>query len=354
MENWFEGLSRRDQIRRLRRLAHTALDAYDVTAPRLTLLAHLYNTTFRVDTAEGQRYVLHIHRSGTPTVESVGAELAWLAALHRDTSLEVPAPVPTRAGPLLTVAATPDMSEPHICVLLRWLDGRGLNAGLTPVHMERVGELTARLQEHATLFGPPPGFPRGRVDYPVESARRLPDPFAPAVITAVHTLVTTTLGTKEAALVAKVIARVQAAEEALGITGIDWRSPEGHPATFGLIHADLHHYNLLFARGTVKAIDFDDCGFGPHLYDLAVTLNELLRRATYPALRAGLLAGYRRVRPLSAEHEMYLDTFIALRQLQDALWVLEQREHPAISEDWAAEGRQRLASLQAFLAAGES
>ena len=46
----------------------------------------------------GKRYVLRIHRAGTPTVESVGAELAWLAALRRDTALEVPAPVPTRDG----------------------------------------------------------------------------------------------------------------------------------------------------------------------------------------------------------------------------------------------------------------
>jgi Ser/Thr protein kinase RdoA (MazF antagonist) len=352
MENWFEGLSRRAQIGQLQRLAHTAVAAYDITAPRLTLLRHLYNTTFRVDDADGQRYVLRIHRSGTPTVESVGAELAWLSALRRDTPLEVPAPVPTRDGSLLTVAVTPNMPEPHICVLLRWLDGQGLNAGLTPTRLERVGELTARLQEHAKRFGPPPGFPRARVDGLVESARRLPDPFAPEVVAKIQTLVTDTLGAKEAALVAKVIAQVQAAERALSIRQTNWRSPEEHPPTFGLIHADLHHYNLLFARGTVKAIDFDDCGFGPHLYDLAVTLNELVGRATYPVLRAGLLTGYRRVRPLSVEHEAYLDTFIALRQLQDALWVLEQREHPAIGEDWAAEGRQRLVRLQTFLAAG--
>ena len=66
----FERLDPRSQARRLRRLATTALAAYDlpaVPAPRLRLLAHLYNTTFRVDTADGQRYVLRIHRAGTPS-----------------------------------------------------------------------------------------------------------------------------------------------------------------------------------------------------------------------------------------------------------------------------------------------
>ncbi|HVG00530.1 MAG TPA: hypothetical protein VND68_11880 [Chloroflexia bacterium] len=61
-------LYRRTQIRRMRELAEVALAAYDLPRTRLTLLAHLFNTTFRVDTATGQRYVLRIHRASTPTV----------------------------------------------------------------------------------------------------------------------------------------------------------------------------------------------------------------------------------------------------------------------------------------------
>jgi Ser/Thr protein kinase RdoA (MazF antagonist) len=315
---------------------------------RLTPLAHLFNTTFRVDTEAGQRYVLRIHRAGTPTVESVNAELAWLHALRRDTTLAVPDPVPTRTGTLLTVAATTGVPTPHICVLFHWLNGRQVDAGLTPTHLERTGALVARLQDHAARFGPPPGFARGRVDYPVEMARNLPDPFAPAVIAHCRTLVADTLSEQEAEQVTAVIERVRLTEQALGIS-------EGErPPTFGLIHADLHQYNLLFERDTVRAIDFDDCGFGPLLYDLAVPMTMLQGRAGYPALRAALLRGYRQVRPLSAEHEVYLDTFIALRHLQDALWVLEYRKHPAIRSDWDAptQARRSLARVTAFLAAG--
>ena len=92
----FEALPRRTQIGRLRRLAKIALAGYDLPPARLTLIAHLFNTTFRVDTATGQPYGLRIHRAGTPTVDTVGSELAWLAALRRDTTLQVPDPVPTR------------------------------------------------------------------------------------------------------------------------------------------------------------------------------------------------------------------------------------------------------------------
>jgi len=342
LERGFEQLHWRTQLGRLRQLAGVALAAYDLPPWRLALLSHFSNTTFRVDTATGQRYVLRIHRTGTPTVETVGAELAWLAALRRDTPLEVPAPVPTRAGPLLTVASTPGVPRPHICVLFRWMPGRRLRRGLTPRHLERVGELMAYLHTHAAQWELPQGFTRGRVDWPIESARWLPDPFAPEVITSIRTLVADTLSAGEAEQVAAILARVRAAEQALGM------SQEGGQGTFGLIHADLHYRNLLFERGTVRAIDFDDCGFGPLLWDPAVMLSELLDWADYRALRSGLLAGYRRVRPLPAEHEAHLDAFIALRRVQDALWMLESREHPVLNDDWAADARRALGSLKLF------
>jgi Ser/Thr protein kinase RdoA (MazF antagonist) len=138
--------------------------------------------------------------------------------------------------------------------------------------------------------------------------------------------------------VTSILERVRAVEEELG-----------HGSeVFGLIHADLHYFNLLFEGRVVRAIDFDDCGFGYLLYDFAVMLNELLDWENYAALRAGLLAGYRRVRALPAEHEACIDSFIALRQVQDALWVLEERTHVAIGEDWATDVRRRLARLAAW------
>ena len=145
-----------------------------------------------------------------------------------------------------------------------------------------------------------------------------------------------------------VIERVRAAEQALG----------PGPAHFGLMHADLHHHNLLFARGAVKARHRE----GDRLRRLWLRPAALRPRGAaggaagparrYPALRAALLAGYRRVRPLPPAHEAYLDTFIALRRVQDALWVLASRRHPAIGLDWAAQARRMMAPLAGFLARG--
>jgi Ser/Thr protein kinase RdoA (MazF antagonist) len=85
----------------------------------------------------------------------------------------------------------------------------------------------------------------------------------------------------------------------------------------GLIHADLHLGNALFHRGAVRLIDFDDCGTGPRLYDLAVALWELRDGEDYPAFRDALLAGYRAHRDIDDSH---LDDFIALRQVAFDLW----------------------------------
>ncbi len=45
----FEALSSRGQVRRLRRLAQSALDDYGLAGAQLKFIAHGENTTFRVD-----------------------------------------------------------------------------------------------------------------------------------------------------------------------------------------------------------------------------------------------------------------------------------------------------------------
>ena len=66
---------------------------------------------------------------------------------------------------------------------------------------------------------------------------------------------------------------------------------------YNLIHADLHFGNVLVDGDRLAVIDFDDCGFGWHPYELAVVL------AGHPTERfdanfESLLRGYRRVRAL--------------------------------------------------------
>jgi Ser/Thr protein kinase RdoA (MazF antagonist) len=304
---------------------------------------HGDNTTFRIDATDGERYVLRIHRPFLKTIEEIRSEMWWLTALQQDSELIVPIPVPTRAGDLLTVTSVEDVPEPRTCVMLRWVTGHFLDAALVPVQLAQVGAFMARLQLSGARFTPPDGFVRGRLDHLYGKPRGISEAQArqqvdnPADEVAAIQLVRAICSPEDGALIEQFIRTIRTVQRALG---------QG-PETFGLIHGDLHQWNYLFHHGQVRAIDFDDCGYGHYLYDIAVTLYNIQRRDDAPLLRTSFLAGYRSVRPLSAEHEQYLATFMDLRDLQMMLWTIEMRKHPAFRATWKSDVKAALTQIAA-------
>lgn len=325
----FQDLTPGGQFRRLRRLAGIALEAYDVQVARLSPLQHWLNTTFGVD-APRARYMLRVHRPGFQTRGMIRSELLWLRAICRETGLVVPEPVPTRDGALLTTVSMSGVPEPRHCVLLRWVRGRFRRSRLSATALERVGAFMAHLHQHAEGFAPPAGFVRKRWDYAGILGEALGiDPQKGRAVLAAH----------DRQVLDAVAGRVREAMETLG---------EG-PEVFGLIHADLHQGNYLFHEGEVRAIDFDTSGWGYYVYDVAVTFSTLRGWETYPALRAAFLRGYRQVRPLSKEHEAYLETFIAARLLAHTLWLAGHMDEPMFQERASQRAAGQIRELERFL-----
>ena len=60
---------------------------------QLCLLNYSENQTFAVTTPSGERFCLRVHRPGYHARAGIESELAWLAAVGRDTSVPVPASV---------------------------------------------------------------------------------------------------------------------------------------------------------------------------------------------------------------------------------------------------------------------
>ena len=83
--------------------------------------------------------MLRINRPGGAHAGDHRLRDGLACVLRRDADLAVPEPVAARDGALTVVAHDSAVPEPHVCVLLRWLDGRFVDRGLTPAHLAPSG-----------------------------------------------------------------------------------------------------------------------------------------------------------------------------------------------------------------------
>ena len=102
------------------------------------------------------------------------------------------------------------------------------------------------------------------------------------------------------------------------------------PDSFGLVHADLHMWNVLTADGVGRPIDFDDCGFGWLAFDWAVTSIWSLGHPNAEAAKDAWLEGYERVRPFPAEQREAFDLMVLARTFEMLGWVASRADHPRI------------------------
>jgi Ser/Thr protein kinase RdoA (MazF antagonist) len=91
--------------------------------------------------------------------------------------------------------------------------------------------------------------------------------------------------------------------------------------TFSLIHADFVPENFLATDSKVQVIDFDDAGFGWHLFDLATALYFIQNDPGYDVARSALIEGYREFRSLPDVMVEQLPLFLAARSFTYLGWV---------------------------------
>jgi Ser/Thr protein kinase RdoA (MazF antagonist) len=308
----YEQLTRLGRLRRLRRLAQVALDSYGLTGARLVFLQYEGNVVYRVDTPHPvsitggkgpyleNRYLLRILTSSN--AEAIRSELTWLAALSREAGLPVPEPVPTLDGRLLTTIATPGVPHGRVVSLMRWVNGRRLTEGFRPGHFQSWGQMMARLHNFSAGWRPPKGFKRPHWDWAGQLGGR--DFVRP-------------VGEYEALMPRQYLEPFRVVSQQ--VRGMMERLGKG-PDAYGMIHADMYPENVLFRAGEAFPIDFEDCGYGYWMWDIAIALCTWPWTEDWYWKRDAFLEGYTTVRTLPESQLKHLDLFMATQYATMVLW----------------------------------
>jgi Ser/Thr protein kinase RdoA (MazF antagonist) len=335
----YEQLTRLGRIRRLRRLAEKTLDSYQLAGAKLTFQHYEGNLVFRTDASTihdphyipdpayvPHRYNLRIHTSSN--IEGIRCETIWLDALRKHTDLIVPEPLPNQSGDLFTTPSIPGVPHGKTVSLMRWVDGRVLSEGFRPSHFKAIGEVVAHMHTFAAQWKAPENFTRPEWDwYGQLGGQHFRQPID-EIIDAIPAQF------KEPFI--EISSKIKHVMEKLGKSS----------NTYGLIHSDLYPENILFKSGRAIPIDFEDCGYGYWIWDIAVALCLWPWTEEWYWMREALFDGYLRVRSLPQEQVDLLDLFMAAQYATMVLWatvfILNDPAMRAENEEWRTQDGNKL------------
>ena len=311
MKDKFDQSTYLSQVRKLRSLAIDALKEFPIGKYELKFIHHGENTTFKVITKK-KNYLLRIHCRSHRTKAAFQEELKWLDSLSKKTSLSVQKPIRSKRNSFIVYVGNEKVGHQRYCDLLEWQDGHIKNRKSSKTFFQ-VGKLIGELQKNsikskhrhywdaegltgknATLGGLPAVYS----DFPKQ---------------------------------AKELERLR---KFLNQKLKRYERKNGHKLS--MIHADLHFGNMIWNKGVVQPIDFDDCGYGLELYDLAVTLTQSsvyfkkVGKKQAALSKKALLDGYRTFKTISDDDLEILPYLVATRVLAMIGWLYERRDNPRL------------------------
>jgi len=301
-----------DTAKRAASVWHLDIDAIELTS-------RSENVVYRLITTAGRQYALRIHRPGYSSLDELNSELLWAQGL-REAGITVPHHLLTPDGFAFVELPLEGTGVPHHIGVIEWIEGEQLarlidRADKTELlmHFHQLGRLIGRVHSQADDWTVPKGFARRSWDADALVGEA---PFWGRFWEAPQ------LDSKGRKLLYDAKQRIH---RILIEYGQD-------PASYGLIHADLHPRNVLIDGSRVQIIDFDDSGYGWHHYEIAVAIFDYRFRPDFAAIRDSLVKGYRSVRSLPSEVVGLLPMFLFIRSLVSLGWINGRPELEA--GDW--------------------
>lgn len=310
--------SHRAQVLRLRKLATEALRRYSLGKDvQLKFIFHGENTTFKITTNKGKSYLLRIHRLDYHTKKGILEELKWLSQLSQKTDIPVQKPILSKNNCFIEEVAVPEVYGTRFCDVLTWVDGKMKKKSASELDFHKVGVLTGKLHRSTDSIKK-----TKRIYWDSKGLVGVDSKFG---------------NTKE---VQAGLTRYKTDfEEIRKILFKKIRHYENkNPSKMCLIHADLHFGNLVWQDGLPVPIDFDDCGYGFKVYDLAVVefssmkhlqgLKESDRKKCIDQLHEGYLSQS----SLSDSDFKMLPAFLLARKLALLTWMYHRKDNPMLQE----------------------
>ncbi len=319
----FYQLDEAEQARAMAGLAAAALPAWDLQGSDLELIKYRENGVFRVTTPAGERYALRIHRHGYHSDAELRSELQWMVALQ-DAGIFVPSLVPTHTGEPFAVISAGPVPEPRQVDLFHWVDGEPLGSVEEGVsdraavadNYHTIGALAARLHNQALAWKAPEGFVRHAWDVDGLVGE---EPFWGRFW-------------ELAALTGEQRSLLLQAREQVRRDLTAYQARPENADRYSLIHADCVAENLMVEGDQVRLIDFDDAGYGWHLFELATALYFERGEDHFQSAFDALVQGYREHRDLPDEQVAQLPLFFAARGFTYLGWVHTRAETQTAKE----------------------
>lgn len=297
--------------------ARLALESYPLEVNELILINNEYNATFKVSAKNGNDYALRVNVNSPRTIENLKAEIAWVNFLRNDEKVKVPHPISTSEDQHFVLVHS-DLGEGDFkCVLYSWLEGEELGDEPNPDQIRALGAAMATLHVTSRDFKLPAGTelpffkdPMWETEDFLLSAKSVLEPEAKLLIS------------QALKIIESEIAEL-------------YRQNKSQ-----IIHADLHGWNVMWHQNEIAVFDFDDCGFGLPVQDLATAIYYL----DTPEQDAAIKEGYASVAPLPHYSESQMKMFMIQRRiiLLNYLYETSNDEHRAMIPDYLEESLRRI------------
>ena len=309
--------------------AKAILKRYGFDDCTIEQICYSENHTYRITRTNGKSFAtVRVCRPGYRSLGELQSEIAWLESLYFQVKLdgiEIIRPIPALDGSVIQVVTMPDGEVFH-GVVFTYMEGSAPDEadGEAMCRLfRRLGALAAALHEHTRGLEVTAGLCRASklpIIRPVWDCGSTLGP---------HALwgdwrVFADFAPQERELLEHAEARIRATMAAYG-------KPREH---FGLIHADMRLANLLVEGEALKLLDFDDCAYSWHLFDLAASLSFIEARPDLVELIAAWLEGYRTVPtscPLADMDMAVIPSLIMMRRFQLTGWLATRHDSDPVS-----------------------